>query len=757
MLTSLGLGFWTSEALAQQPWGIRPNIEDLQLSPTEYDQLRTALYHHIDQEVMQEHCNYGAIYMIESDWSFLPFHRVYLEGLEDYLYSLGPPWRNWVPLPRWRPTTPLPLELRFNDADCGTANCFVFGGDPWQCGWPQDWDPVVAKPPYLSLPSLPGPGNDLCDWSMDPISPPTANPDCCPNGLSRQIEYPHHDEVHELVGNGWPGGVMRIPRAPAALGFWFFHAYIDDIWKDWEMNCPQSTMAPIDLYMKDMPITWLDQRDRGEEPNIDQGPMWISEDIWVRRQDDGVFFQEHENPDHFTTPGLTNYVYVRVRNRGSMPSTGSEQLTLHWAKAATALSWPTHWDGSIQLMGGQVEQAHTLPIIQPGGSHIEVFQWNPPDPQLYADEYSSGNALLLADEPWHFCLLARIETAPGPDYGMTYPETESVNLNTKNNNNIVWKNISVINIDGMTGGDPWPDERVVGATVLVGDASGNGGVFDLVFKDPDHFTGNPVTGEAEVRITLQDELWNAWQNAGGQMENLQISREDRYQLILTGGPARLIGIPVPADTRYLAHIGFNFLSAKLTGQKAFDFDFIQQQNGETVGGERYHLSVPSRPGFYANAGGNRNVSPNTTVELNANSIAEAAIYNWYDPSGTLISTGTELSVSPDVTTKYKLEVIAELDGVKDYDFVEVKIKEHEIISVVPNPTTGATTVSYHLGNASSAYLILSASGWSGSNQYILDVSQGVVQLNVENLPPGAYNLVLAVNGQPVDVCTITVL
>jgi hypothetical protein len=57
---------------------------------------------------------------------------------------------------------------------------------------------------------------------------------------------------------------MRHQRSPASLGFWFLHAYLDDIWKDWEINCPQSTMAPIDLYMKDMPITYLDQRDRGE-------------------------------------------------------------------------------------------------------------------------------------------------------------------------------------------------------------------------------------------------------------------------------------------------------------------------------------------------------------------------------------------------------------------------------------------------------------------------------------------------------------
>lgn len=30
---------------------------------------------------MQDHCLQGALYNVESDWSFLPFHRVYLEGL----------------------------------------------------------------------------------------------------------------------------------------------------------------------------------------------------------------------------------------------------------------------------------------------------------------------------------------------------------------------------------------------------------------------------------------------------------------------------------------------------------------------------------------------------------------------------------------------------------------------------------------------------------------------------------------------------
>lgn len=214
---------------------------------------------------------------------------------------------------------------------------------------------------------------------------------------------------------------------------------------------------------------------------------------------------------------------------------------------------------------------------------------------------------------------------------------------------------------------------------------------------------------------------------------------------------------MPADARYLAHVGFNFLSEKLSGQTEFDFDFIQKSSGEQVGGERYHIGVPGRFGFSADGGGNRYVSPNTTVELNAAPIGEAAIYNWYDPAGNLISTGADLSVAPEITTEYKLEVIAEADGVKDYALVEVKIKEHELTNVVPNPATGSTTVSYRLSNATSAYLILSMSGSAGSNQYILDVDNSSVQLNLGDHPPGAYNLVLVVNGQPVDLRTLTVL
>ncbi len=106
-----------------------------------------------------------------------------------------------------------------------------------------------------------------------------------------------------------------------------------------------------DLYMKDTPT------DTGIEPNPDTGPMWVTEDVWVRTSPDPNYqpypFPEgspswtpapHENPEYRDPKfSLPNYVYVRVRNRGGMASSGNERLKLYWAKASTGLSWDTQW------------------------------------------------------------------------------------------------------------------------------------------------------------------------------------------------------------------------------------------------------------------------------------------------------------------------------------------------------------------------------------------------------------------------------
>jgi hypothetical protein len=124
-----------------------------------------------------------------------------------------------------------------------------------------------------------------------------------------------------------------------------------------------------DLYIKDTPL------DTGVEPNPDNGAMWVSDDIWVRTAPDPGYkpypFIEtsppwtplpHENPEYRDPKySVPNYVYVRVRNRGSAPSGGTERLRVYWAKASTGLSWPTQWVdylanncGPMKLFGAEI-------------------------------------------------------------------------------------------------------------------------------------------------------------------------------------------------------------------------------------------------------------------------------------------------------------------------------------------------------------------------------------------------------------------
>ena len=128
--------------------------------------------------------------------------------------------------------------------------------------------------------------------------------------------------------------------------------------------------APDDLYMKDTPA------DTGLEPNPDTGPMWVTEDIWVRTTPDPGYvptpFPEaspswtplaNENPEYRDPKySVPNYVYVRVRNRGTAASTGTERLRLYFAKASTGLSWPTQW---VDYISGSPPKLYGEEVTKP--------------------------------------------------------------------------------------------------------------------------------------------------------------------------------------------------------------------------------------------------------------------------------------------------------------------------------------------------------------------------------------------------------
>lgn len=169
---------------------VRPDIYSF--TSAERTMLVNAMMEYIDAEVVQKHCVHqmttgGGIH---SHFDFLPFHRTYLEKMEDYLLSKGGAYHIFVPLPKWDPCTWTPPEFQVIDPDCGTFTCDM--DTPAVCANIPNWYPLgvnsnVVLPYYLSLPVQSGNYNDLCDWDMYPVHPADPlTPPCC-NSLSGAI------------------------------------------------------------------------------------------------------------------------------------------------------------------------------------------------------------------------------------------------------------------------------------------------------------------------------------------------------------------------------------------------------------------------------------------------------------------------------------------------------------------------------------------------------------------------------------------
>ena len=165
---------------------------------------------------------------------------------------------------------------------------------------------------------------------------------------------------------------------------------------------------PNNVWMKD---TWSDN---GAEPDPAQAsePMWKSPYIWVRNSRDQEFEKqhEHENPEF----GQTNWAYVKLQNGG--PSS-SGNLELYYADASTSLTWPNDWT----LISSQ-----SITTLENRFSEIVEFKW----------DNLPGQG--------HYCLLARwISPTDDP---MTNVEGPNIGANVRGNNNIVWRNLNIVDL-----------------------------------------------------------------------------------------------------------------------------------------------------------------------------------------------------------------------------------------------------------------------------------------------------------------------
>lgn len=463
-----------------------------------------------------------------------------------------------------------------------------------------------------------------------------------------------------------------------------------------------------------------------------------SPDIWARNQNDGFINQNHEavgSQTYSSTPPPT-YVYVRVRNNGDSPTLGNGDDKVQLAWAASSLYYPN----SIQ--GFQNIGTLNIPVLQPGQSTILEFTWNMSF-TLYTQWAFSSPALLASIEsPHDVSIIANPPYLPADLY---------------NNNNIAMKHVSILG-NGGTSGTVGSGGGVTGVPghstrTLIGNPNDAIETYDLVFKTPDNYQGNPITQEAEVKMVFDDTGWSIVQPQIGNRSDIQIIKDK--EILIKGTDVAISNLSFPANTMLPLEVRFNFLSDELSDKNEFNYQIIQKYSASSTklpnqptGDIHFIVRKESRNPFDADAGNDKEITKGDSIDLSAYDIGELAIYNWYDDAGNLIYTGKDLAVSPEITEKYKLEVIA-LDGVKDYAEVEVKVKEYEILNMTPNPTSNQVTIDYKVTGASSAYLMV-LTPFSSAFNYILDINSNNISLDLSGFQTGIYTVLLVCDGAVSD-------
>jgi hypothetical protein len=491
----------------------------------------------------------------------------------------------------------------------------------------------------------------------------------------------------------------------------------------------------LDLYIKDR------NEDFGNEvyPYHWQADRYDSPDIWVRNQNDGRTNQVHQRPKYNSSQPV--YVYVRVRNKSCSPSIGTEKLNVYWSKSSSFSSWPQNWDGTQPLIGNSLG-AFNVGILPPGKDTILEILWHILNPNIYNN--------------WNTCLMARIENAPS-DPITIHPNR--IDDDVFYNNSVAMRNLTIVDnfpgvhlpvIDGV--------QHPLGSYLFIGNSTTTAETFDVEFTTPDVFPGNSIIDEAEVTLYFDETGWNIIESHLLNRDDIDIVAD--RTVLLKEKKVLLEDIYFQSETRIPVYIGFSFLTDELSEKNVFKYHIRQfLSNADSivkVGEEHYEIRRYDRDIFSADAGDDQEIIENENTDLHAKDISEPATYNWYNSEDSLIYSGKDFTVSPEVTEKYKLEVIANSDGTKDYDEVIVKVKDCYISAMSPNPATNMVTVDYKVKNITSAYIMVLNTTATSSNNYIINVNQNKINFNVSSYTTGSYSVILVCDGKAVDMKTLIV-
>jgi subtilisin family serine protease len=471
--------------------------------------------------------------------------------------------------------------------------------------------------------------------------------------------------------------------------------------------------------------------DLGLEPNNLSSHYNNSLDIWVRNQNDGRYYETHQNVEY--DPINPNYVYVRVTNYGCKTSSGTDVVNLYWSVAAASQPWPSSWDGSFGTsttpLSGLIN-SKSIPVLAPGQEIVLEFEWFPPNPTSLPGGMTIGG---------NFSLLTRIISTEDP---INFTNGTNILNYVKNNSNVAWKNIHVVNIS--------PISPILTGSINIINYEEELQTYSIELVENTKHGDKPIYEEAEISIKLNENIYNSWIE-GGSIGTDIISTNNENIKIIDGDTPILSEISLePGEMGHL-EITFNFLTKELTDKENYKYELIQKnkKNGEIIGNTTIYIKKENRQPFYSNA---QVIQNENSSKLIAEDIGEPAIYNWYNSNGNLIYSGSEFSVNTDITKTYRLETTSELDGFKDYKEIEV-IGANDLYSlntIQPNPANSQVIISYNITSASTAYLIITNLSTNTSNNYVLNPDSSSININLSNYVGGIYTVSLICNGNLVD-------
>jgi hypothetical protein len=275
------------------------------------------------------------------------------------------------------------------------------------------------------------------------------------------------------------------------------------------------------VWMRD---TW-DDTGLEPDPNTVGQLMCLSPYIWVRNERDVGYVHQHDHQNPVS--GAPNFIYVKLHNGGP---TITGNLEVYIANASTMLRWPVDW---TQIATRSITLNNlTTSIIE--------FEWT------------------AGPVTGHYCMMARWVASTDP---MTFPETDDINQNTRQNNNIIWRNMNIV------------DLSIAGLITVVFEIERKTeNPMLLEFSDSALFPHEPFYKKGRVIITLDSLTFNAWKKGGSISSGL---KRDGKRFLLTSPNASMANIML--SPKYKGKIKIEFKKKKETEKDKYFFVVAQYE------------------------------------------------------------------------------------------------------------------------------------------------------------------------------------